>query len=263
MKKLDPKPRKKSALKPGDHVVTNDRYAAIVGTTHEGELVRESGDRVWMVLVWARGHDIRVHPMHESMMEKWSEEHVGTITKDKPVKLSGMLWQKTNRDQWVCEAAGARIRQLDAVTFSVTRSGRYLGSERSLDAAAERAELNKMGENNARHYRMWDDPNRPPPQPDPPASSALSRGADAAARQRVRAEVAARSKPAAKASGQRGERDSELLTLLARGCTREEILRVTGWKAVSVQQLARTLGVGLRVEDGAKPYKYFSTEEVS
>jgi hypothetical protein len=57
------------------------------------------------------------------------------------------------------------------------------------------------------------------------------------------------------------DRDAVLAGMLKRGCTREEILRVTGWKAVSVQDLAKRLGLELRVEKGSKPFKYHAEEK--
>ncbi len=45
-----------------------------------------------------------------------------------------------------------------------------------------------------------------------------------------------------------------------RGCTREEVLRATGWTAVSMQQQAKAAAVGLRVDKSSKPYRYFAEE---
>jgi hypothetical protein len=65
-------------------------------------------------------------------------------------------------------------------------------------------------------------------------------------------------KPAAGGAGKGTERNSILIGMLKRGCTREEVLRVTGWKAVSVQAMAKGFGLGLRVDKGSKPFKYFA-----
>jgi hypothetical protein len=42
------------------------------------------------------------------------------------------------------------------------------------------------------------------------------------------------------------------------GTTREEILAATGWKAVSVQQVAKGAGLALRVDKGRKPFRYYA-----
>jgi hypothetical protein len=67
-------------------------------------------------------------------------------------------------------------------------------------------------------------------------------------------------KPAAGAA-KGTERNSVLISMLKRGCTREEVLRVTGWKAVSVQAMAKGLGLGLRVDKGSKPFRYYAEEK--
>lgn len=45
-------------------------------------------------------------------------------------------------------------------------------------------------------------------------------------------------------------------TLLKKGTTRAEILKATGWKAVSVQQMATSLGLKLKVDESVRPFKY-------
>jgi hypothetical protein len=42
----------------------------------------------------------------------------------------------------------------------------------------------------------------------------------------------------------------------AKGVTREEVLELTGWKAVSMQQLARSAGVKMKVDESVRPFHY-------
>lgn len=51
---------------------------------------------------------------------------------------------------------------------------------------------------------------------------------------------------------------AEIVSLMKRreGVTREEVLAVTGWKAVSMQQVADLAGVKLKVYDKIRPFKY-------
>ena len=187
---------------------------------------------------------LRPHLIHESLFEPYTEEHVGKPT-GKPVKMSGFAWQPTDRDNWTCEEIKARIRRLDDHTYSVMRGPRYLGSEPTLEKAAERAKINDLSPANKKKV-PWDH-----------EAASPKRGVAEPARERVRAEV----KQERRAKANSTERNAELLQLLKRGCTREDILRVTGWKAVSVQAMAKGLGVGLRIDNGSKPFKYYSTEE--
>lgn len=119
------------------------------------------------------------------------------------------------------------------------------------------------------------------PEPVMPGGADVAVGAEAATLQPVPAEPkAGRAKPVDRPSGgekpapvgpvahhdttkaPRGnERDGILVAMLKRGCTREEILRVTGWKAVSVQDMAKRLGVGLRVDKDVKPFKYHAEDK--
>lgn len=57
-------------------------------------------------------------------------------------------------------------------------------------------------------------------------------------------------------------RAGEIAKLLLRpiGCTRQEILDLTGWASVSVQQQARTAGIGLRIEGTRGNMRYFGVE---
>jgi hypothetical protein len=41
-----------------------------------------------------------------------------------------------------------------------------------------------------------------------------------------------------------------------RGCTREQVLEATGWKAVSMQQQAAAAGFKLKVDESKKPFVY-------
>lgn len=58
-----------------------------------------------------------------------------------------------------------------------------------------------------------------------------------------------------KAAGRAGE----IAALLLRpdGCTRQDILKLTGWAAVSVQQQAKAAGIGLRIEGTRGNMRYF------
>lgn len=51
---------------------------------------------------------------------------------------------------------------------------------------------------------------------------------------------------------------SKVIALMQRasGVTREEVLKVTGWKAVSMQQVATNAGVKLKIDDSERPYRY-------
>lgn len=62
-----------------------------------------------------------------------------------------------------------------------------------------------------------------------------------------------------KAVTKRGDSKSAKVGALlkrAGGCTRGDILKATGWKAVSVQQIAKGLGVKLKVDESARPFRY-------
>lgn len=45
-----------------------------------------------------------------------------------------------------------------------------------------------------------------------------------------------------------------------KGTTRAEILKATGWTAVSVQQQAAAAGLKLKIDDSARPYRYRAVE---
>jgi len=57
----------------------------------------------------------------------------------------------------------------------------------------------------------------------------------------------------------RGEnKTAKVIAMLKRpsGVTRTEVLKVTGWKAVSMQQVATNAGVKLKIDDSERPYRY-------
>jgi hypothetical protein len=56
----------------------------------------------------------------------------------------------------------------------------------------------------------------------------------------------------------KGSLASKVAGMLQRpkGCTRKEVLAATGWKAVSMQQMAAQAGVKLKIDDSERPYRY-------
>lgn len=42
----------------------------------------------------------------------------------------------------------------------------------------------------------------------------------------------------------------------AKGCTREEVLALTKWKAVSMAQVSASSGGKLRIDDSTRPFRY-------
>ena len=42
----------------------------------------------------------------------------------------------------------------------------------------------------------------------------------------------------------------------ANGCTREEVLRETGWSAVSFQQQAKAAGIKLKIDKSVRLFRY-------
>lgn len=242
------KKKKQTQLKPGDHVIGNSKYVDAVGVAHEGILLRSQPWRegLWLATMHHPVLGTRPHLIHESVLEKFEEEHVGKPTKE-VVKLSGFTWVKTDRNQWVAdktppgEIGQLRIKMLDERTYPVYRNGVYLGSEHTMEEAAARAKANER---------------RPQAKPSTPVHADV---VAARAKDKVRAEVAAKKKIEPR-SVKSGERNTAILAMLSRGCTREEVLRVTGWKAVSMQQMAAGLGVGLRVDKDSKPFKYYTME---
>lgn len=63
---------------------------------------------------------------------------------------------------------------------------------------------------------------------------------------------------AAKGSPRKQSKTAKVILLMKRpnGCTREEVLKATGWRAVSMQQLAASAGVKLKIDDKERPYRY-------
>jgi len=54
-------------------------------------------------------------------------------------------------------------------------------------------------------------------------------------------------------------KSAKVIAMLKRpsGVTREEVLKVTGWKAVSMQQVATNAGVKLKIDDSnGRPFRY-------
>lgn len=52
---------------------------------------------------------------------------------------------------------------------------------------------------------------------------------------------------------------SELIAALIRrtnGCTREEVLKLTGWASVSMQAQAKAAGIKLRIDKATRPFRY-------
>ena len=80
----------------------------------------------------------------------------------------------------------------------------------------------------------------------------------AAAKKTVK-KAAAKKTGVAKKTGPRADSlTSKVVALMkrAKGVTREEILDLTGWKAVSVQQLSKSAGVKLTIDKSARPFHY-------
>ncbi len=219
-----------------------------------------------------------------------------TRVKDVPLKGGGFEWVAAGKDHWHgAVPAGKlppRIKQLDAKTFCCYRDGHYLGSEASMALAFDRIKLNHQSDKNIA-LAIWQKahPDELPPamsltdaeraewwRHNPPkggriAAPAASRGvgkdpALAAPYGTGRTPSAApaqsnapKAERAPKKRGEGGNKDAEIKTLLLRGCTAQEVLRVTGWTAISMPAMAKKLGLALRIEKGAKPFRYFGTEK--
>ncbi len=82
------------------------------------------------------------------------------------------------------------------------------------------------------------------------------------AKKKVAKKATAKKKTAAAKNGhatKRGDsKTAKVVALLkhAGGATRAQILKATGWKAVSVQQLAKSAGLKLKVDESERPFKY-------
>jgi hypothetical protein len=74
--------------------------------------------------------------------------------------------------------------------------------------------------------------------------------------------MATKSTTAKKANGKaaksRKNKSARIAAMLRRanGCTREEVLKETGWMAVSMQQQARAVGIKLKINKEQRPYRY-------
>ena len=57
-----------------------------------------------------------------------------------------------------------------------------------------------------------------------------------------------------------GSKLEQIAALLTRkeGCTREDILKLTGWKAVSVPAQAKAAGLTLKQEKAGRAFRYFA-----
>ena len=203
------------------------------------------------------------------------------LAKAKRPKLE---WTQADKSNWHAEVDGerlpARIRMLDAKTYAVYRDGKYLGGEPTLEQAKKRVDLNCVSERN-RVVRLWEQTHpgelppglqltaaeralfweRNPPKAAPRMAATGGRGVGKPAKPVADAAEAKVKEPVAKRAAPSGNRDAEILVLLKRGCTSEEVLRVTGWKAISMPAMAKKLGVQLRIEKGTKPFKYYAEEK--
>ena len=56
----------------------------------------------------------------------------------------------------------------------------------------------------------------------------------------------------------RGNKTAKIIAMLARpsGATREQVLKATGWKAISMQQVTEKAHVKLRVDKKVTPFVY-------
>jgi len=146
------------------------------------------------------------------------------------VKGGGFTWVVSRR-QW--QGDKVLIRQLDGTTFACYRAGRYLGSEPTLEEAFKRIKANKR---------------REVKQEEPAIRVKFTMAPAGPGKVRVTAQVP---------SPRGNERKAALAALLKQGCTREEVLKLTGWPSVSMQQIARSLGVGLRIDKSMRPFRYY------
>jgi len=63
---------------------------------------------------------------------------------------------------------------------------------------------------------------------------------------------------AKKTPAKKVNKSAKIVAMLRRanGCTREEVLKETGWMAVSMQQQARAAGIKLKINKEQRPYRY-------
>jgi hypothetical protein len=216
-----------------------------------------------------------------------TEQDWDELPKAQRLKLE---WRALDKWNWHADIDGeelpARIRAMDTKTFAVYRAGKYLGSEASLELAKKRIDLNIPSQFN-RVAKAWEDahpfelppallftqaerdkfrdhaPLSRPREPGVPRKAVVS-----APRKEPAAPAATAAVPVAKPAKaapvreERPKRESksdykaEITTLLKRGCTSEEVLRVTGWKAISMPAMAKSLGLELVIDKGSKPFRY-------
>jgi hypothetical protein len=95
-----------------------------------------------------------------------------------------------------------------------------------------------------------------------PAKKSAAKKSAKPATKKVAKKVAkpATKKVAKKSNGNGSNKTQQVLALMrrAKGVTREEVLKLTGWKAVSMQQLAKSTGVTLKVDDSERPFHYMA-----
>lgn len=266
----------------------------------EGYLIKQTGwqSDVWLTMM--DGFEV-AQRIHSSLLVRMEVVKMDKTKAVKLAGLDWVKVDKVeHRAEVAGDRVPARIRQLDEGTFAVYRAGRYLGCEGTLAAAAERAKLGTRSEVNREmdwqrahpdeqplglrvtteeRTATW--PAKPvagtsgaaPPANAPRASSGAGRGGEPGgkslppthpairgASKEVRDANAAKRR-AAQGKPPAGTKDVEIATLLKRGCTSEEVLRVTGWKAISMPAMAKKLGLGLRIEKGRKPFKYYGEEK--
>ena len=61
-----------------------------------------------------------------------------------------------------------------------------------------------------------------------------------------------------KSAKPRQNKSARIAAMLRRpsGCTRDDVLKATGWMAVSMQQQARAAGIKLKINKEQRPYRY-------
>ncbi len=201
---------------------------------------------------------------------------------------SGELqWLQIDKNQWIAEGytttTPPRIKKLDAKIFAVYRDCRYLGCEPDLDTAKSRAQLNQRSETNREMDWQRAHPDEQPLglrltegerkqgwQDTPPRAAPRSTGGrkqttenEVETKLPSRATAAGDAQPGPVATKSKGDgkgRDGEIAKMLKRGCTSEEVLKLTGWKAVSMPAMAKKLGLKLRIDKSCKPFKYYEEE---
>ncbi len=189
-----------------------------------------------------------------------------------------------------------RIKMLDAKTYACYRNGKYLGCEGDLKTARERIAANVLSERNREmewqktqtelgiplglqltqeeRTAQWDGHVPPAPKrvtggkkketPDlPPKENPVIYDRDNATGDFNKASNFKPAKEPApvKERAPRGERSrtTQIAELLRKGCTREDVLKATGWPSVSMQVQAKQAGLTLTVDKSSKPFRYKAT----